>query len=402
MVNFLQKWFWRTVILALFIVSLIYVLLQANGFQFDTYTNQFRRTGIIDVAYSNPRAVVYLDGQKLNGTLPFVATNVLPGEYNLVVAEEGYWDYQTLVKVSPDLISRIKSVFLAPMYRQSKLIWEENWSEQDFTLLKGGYLFWQNEKMLKWAKLDENQLDFLSVQLSLEKLQSVEVYTGEAVLTDIEGHRGILDLNSAYFQAIQLDDHYTYIGERWLFFQGDVLVLFDRKINRIIWARQPKLGREITALRYFNSLNREFIAIDFVGELDGILYELKTNNLVMIDQGQVNWVAVNQEGQIDYIKDARALWSYSPKETKANLLFRFLLPVEMITADWSAFGSKGVLLFKDADGYWLSDRLLENSRLIFTLDEAEKLLMQPNGYLYYYVRQVDEGKQLLYLWNIED
>lgn len=400
MANSLQKWIWRIVILALFGISLLYLLIQANGFQFDTYTNQFRHTGIIDIVYSNPRASVYLDGQKLNGKLPFVATNVLPGEYKLVIAEEGYWDYQTLVKVAPDLISRVQSVFLIPIYSASKLLWQENFTDGEQSFLENGYFFRQVGTTLSWAKLNGEQISFVSTFLPMSKLDYIEVFTKEALLIDNAGQRALLDLNSMNVQMIALDSRYRYIGERWLYFEDDVLVMFDRKISKIIWAKQPQLARKIVDLRYFNNLGREFIAIDYSG-VEGALYELEMNNLAYIDQGRIRWVEVNQDGQLDYLKDDRSLWTVSNDLKYSKLVFRFAEQLQMLSSNWNVYGAEGVLFFKDEDGYWLSDRSFENSGLTFANKDVDQLVLQRNNILYYTVINDVDKQQTLYKWNPE-
>ena len=400
MLNSLQKWFWRITILVLFAVSLGYVLLQANGFQFDTYTNQFRRTGIINVEYSDPEAMVFLDGHKLDGTLPFVATNVLPGEYTLVVAREGYWDYQTEVSVSADLITRVNSVFLAPMYPQSKVVWEGQVEEGQKLIMAGGYLFRQEGQTLKWAKINDRKLDFLSLDIPLTGLREIQVFEREALLTDGEGHRGLLDLGNPYFKPIGLDSSYRYIGERWLYFEDDVLALFDRQMEQVIWARQPQLGIDISDIRYFRSLGREFVAVDFSGAGEGMFYELKASGLQLVVRGEVVWAQVSQEGRIDYLTKTGALWSFSVGSKNPELVARFSEKVEMVTSDWGIYGAMGVLLFKDAAGYWLCDRGMENAQLIFPAERADELILYGENRLYFLGSEPSGKKQTLEVWNL--
>jgi hypothetical protein len=77
MASNLQLFIFRATLLFLFSVSLFFVLFLANGYKYDFISNQIRRTGIIDVAFDDKKAQVFLDGKKLEGNLPFVASNVL-------------------------------------------------------------------------------------------------------------------------------------------------------------------------------------------------------------------------------------------------------------------------------------------------------------------------------------
>lgn len=399
MSDYLQKWFWRTFLLLLFAASLLYLLLLVNGIRFDFYTNEIRRTGIIDIFYDNSEALVYLDGKLLEGRLPFVATNVLPGKYQVTVSREGYWDYLLDVAVYPDLITRIGSVFLVPRQLEglSRAFWAvggaggaalsgENGQPVRRVFWDGGYFFWIDGKMLSWGRLDSAGAQLQSMEMPFLEIESVEVVEdGMAVLTGTgsTGKRGILDLADGAWREIGYGPEFQYLGNRWLYLRDDVIVLFDRDIRQILWAKQPQPGRNLASAKMFNEKGKIFLSLRFADNGPGAFYLVEAGgNFTLLAEGEVDWVQPLATGEIDYLLKERELWTFLPGTRKSMLRSRFGAPVEMINSDLELDGSRGIVLFRDQTGLWMADRTLDNVRMLFAASEAHYLYLQEDGTLF--------------------
>ncbi len=413
MKNSWQTWFWRGSLLLIFVMALMVSLYWANGFQYDFISNQIRRTGIIDISYSDTRARVYLDGQKMEGNLPFVINNVLPGRYQLAVGREGYWDYSIDIDVAADLISRAGSVFLYPrdVLAQTKELqaWTMENGQEGRIILEGGY-FWRSEDTrLLFAKL---RSDFDGADLREAKgvagrdIKSISVFGKLAHLEMADGQRYIVDLLTGESKKVNVPANYVFAGDKWYFYQANFLAALDQQLENVIWSKQPIEGQHIIALRSFTAGKRNFVALDFSpGRRDGVFYELQNNQLLPLDTGHIDSVALAANGQLHYTKDGREIWSYDFKTGKPVFLRRFENQVSLISADLLIHHSGDLLILKMKDRYLLADVNFENVQDMFNgLGVVQLQVVSPKTL--YFVRYLTEQAELestakLYSWDLE-
>lgn len=384
----LQKWLWRMALLLLFTLSLFYVLIQLNGLRFDFYTNEIRRTGIVSLSYTDSEAEIYLDDRRLEGGVPFSATGVLPGRYQLTVVKPGHLEYKLPVEVFSDRITRVLSVFLVPLDPSLKFkgLWAIGMPQEEF-FWEGGYVFWVEGRILRWVRLAAASADQPhEVLLPFEDLVSIEVVSGnEAVLMSRDtGRRAILALNGSSIVPIAYSTNYQYVGNRWLYLKDDLLALFNREMNQLVWAKQPRPGSDIAAVKMSVVHGRVFLMVQFAEAGQNALYEVRSGGeFLLLSERDVDWVGVDTRGNVDYLVAGRELWKYLPVEDKSLLVRRFSEKVKLFHSDWRWRGSEGLLLFADDDGLWLADSGFDNVVKLLHTENVPYVHLAPDGTLFW-------------------
>lgn len=403
-----KTWLFRAVLLVLFAISLLLILFMANGYQYDFLSHQIRKTGIIDISYSDPQAKVYLEGHLLEGKLPFVASNVLPGVYNLVIGREGYYDYSLKVRVDEDLISRVGSVFLYPVdvLISSRLIFD--WAENsNHPILVDGYIFRQNQDELSWAKLrgDLEDQEFLKANVLNDKIENIKVFGKEALLEFQDGRREILDMFNGEIEKVNLSDQYVFAGDRWFYFQDNLLTAFDRKLSRVIWVKTLDKNVKITAVEFTQLDNRDFLSLTLNdGGESGMLYELKGDSLQMLLAAQVSNLQSDVQGNLFYLKNDTEIWTWLSKAKNPQLLARFQAPIKLLSVDLNFYKTFGLILFQNNGKYFLADQNFGNVRELFPELSVEQLDIVDHNKIFYinnYQKNQQPMEQRLLVLDLE-
>lgn len=406
-----KKWFWRIIVGVLFIVSLVYVLFWANGFQYDFLGNQFRKTGIVAVEYNNPDSSIILDGEKLDETLPFIIGNLLPGKHSLAVTREGFWEYQLEVNVVADLITRIGSVFLIPLdlLGGSEQIFNDSGDAFNEVWLKDGYMFIHNPQMtvdnFSYAKLRDDNISFLHTNSNLDSIVDVVVFGKDVLLVGVSGERELLDLNEAVVTPVPLSENYIFAGDKWLFYQDDYISAFNRKFTKLLWVKIVKQGVRISNVNYFSSEGREFIAVEFLSEDIGEFYVYSGGQLFFIDRGEIQSVAIDDHNDVYYLKNEFELWKYNLIDKQQGLVMRFTDAFKIIATDYRAFRSMGVLIFSRKNQFWITDTNLENIRVLLEDRNVTDMCLVDGKKLYFWIDKKDDAEtyseQGLYVYDFE-
>ncbi len=390
-----KTWLFRVILLVLFAVSLLFILFLANGYQYDFFSNQIRKTGIIDIDYSDPQAKVYLEGVKLEGHLPFVASNVLPGIYNLVIGREEYYDYSLKVKVEENLISKVDSVFLYPLDILANSRFIADWPKQDFkNMMADGYIFRQTGNHLNWAKLRENLTDkqFLEATALNEPLASIQILGKEALLNYADGRRQILDMFSGVTEKAALPEQYVFGGDKWFYYKDNLLTAFDRELTRVLWVKKIAGDVKILDLHYWQVENREFLGLDLNGPENGALYELKGDSLQRLLNKRIDDLQINDQNELIYTIDDSEIWKW-PKQAKSPLLLaRFQGPVEILAVDLDFYKTNRVLIFKTKQKYFIADEGFDNVREMFPHLNVDQVAIIDHGKVFY-VDQYQQNEQ---------
>ncbi len=408
-----KTWFLRLLLVVLFMLVLTYVLFLANGYQYDFWGNQIRRTGIVEITYNDPQARVYLDGQQLEGTLPFSASNVLPGKYHLVVGREEYWDYSLDIVVEEDLISRITTVFLLPMdlLSRSKLLADLSAVKSNQAFLSAGHVWRQSEDGSLWFAglspvIEAESFKKVNVPAVTAKVKDVDFIGKEYLLSYEDGQRYLLDPLTGKTDKIYLSENYLPAAGKWIYFKDNVLSAMSRDFDRVLWARQPQIQERITAVRYYFLEGREFLAVDYAGrEYQGQLFELKADRLWPIDQGNIDSVTLDDRGDPVYVKEGREIWQYDSLEKQTVQLARFMNSVEIISAVPNIYRSEGLFLFRMKDNYLLSDRYFKNVRTLFNFPGILSADLSDGKKLYFIKNSSDQAlpnRMELFMYNLEN
>lgn len=388
----------RATLLILFAASLLYILFLANGLQYDFFSNQIRKTGIIDITYADPQAKVYLDGVKLPGRLPFVASNVLPGEYNLVIGREGYWDYALKVSVYEDLISKVNTVFLYPIdvLGQSMFVLDFFDGDKNKLFLRDGYIFYHQKNGLSWSRLnpDISLGAFLKTSVLAIPIKNIDIVDREAVIEYIDGQKQLVDIFSGQVQRLNILDKYTFAGKQWLYHDGNLLAAFDRKLSRVLWAKYLEEDLVINSVSHFSLKGRDFISISLAGNKDsGRLYEIKGDQLELIINDEIANLTLDDKGNLYYTLHGTELWKWQPKAAKPSLMVRLQSKIEDIFSLANFHQTNGVLIVKTAGQFMIVDEKFDNVQEMFSDLEVSQITTLPGGQVYF-LNHFDNGQQL--------
>lgn len=92
--------FWALATLAFIGLSLSATLVAA-GYKFDTVTFTLQRTGLLYLS-GQPRAVtITVNGNTLGGGLPLKLSSLLPGDYDVEIAKDGYQTWAKSYRLGP-------------------------------------------------------------------------------------------------------------------------------------------------------------------------------------------------------------------------------------------------------------------------------------------------------------
>jgi NADH:ubiquinone oxidoreductase subunit 3 (subunit A) len=424
MIKAWKTWTFRGTLMILFTASLVFILFLANGYQYDFFSNRLRKTGIIDVTYADPEARVFLDGQRLEGRLPFVASNVLPGVYNLVVGREGYLDYAVKVNVYEDLISKINTVFLYPLDVLGNSLFLMDFLEDDKegVFLSGGFVFKHSKNQLSWARLQEDlaKVEFIKTNVLALAVRSVQVIEKEALVVFQDGQKQIVDLVSGEVTVVNLSEKYVFAGDKWFYYDGNLLAAFDRKFSRVLWAKYLEKGLMVDSLQYFASSSRNFLNIGLGaspiiassgGGLDdadranesGRLYELKGNQLELLLREKIDNLQLDSSGHLYFLKNGTEIWKWQSDLKLPRLLGRFQNGVRLVSTAIKLFKTSGVLVIESGQKFFMLDESFENARELFPLLDVSQLEVTDDGRFYFLNKFMLEGskKTRLLMLNLE-
>lgn len=86
----------------------------AYGYRFDVEERVLEKTSIIDVTNEINNASLYLDGEKVAGSIPYQIKGILPGVYDLKLQKEGFLPWERTVKVNEDIVTIVFDALPVP------------------------------------------------------------------------------------------------------------------------------------------------------------------------------------------------------------------------------------------------------------------------------------------------
>lgn len=100
-----------TFVAAFFIISPVVILLSA-GFRFDLRNGLLKETGSLSVDVVPQTASVYLDGIKIDQSIPIRLNNITPHKYTLRLSAPGYYEWEKNIEVNKNQTTYIKGLIL--------------------------------------------------------------------------------------------------------------------------------------------------------------------------------------------------------------------------------------------------------------------------------------------------
>lgn len=109
----------------LFIVITAYTIIYASGYKLNFSNFKLQKTGMLNIDTKPDGAIVLLDGKpaesifkkifqdkQLYSKTPLKLKNLLPGEYEVAIKLDGYWDWQKKLSIKPGITTYIEDVIL--------------------------------------------------------------------------------------------------------------------------------------------------------------------------------------------------------------------------------------------------------------------------------------------------
>lgn len=120
---------------AVFIISLPFILSFALGYKFDTRTFRFKKTGLISIKTQPGSAAVYFNSKLLKEKTPATITELLPGEYGIKLELKEHYPWVSRVKVEGGKVTQLEKIILFPVRPNIKQLNKENvasfWFDKD-------------------------------------------------------------------------------------------------------------------------------------------------------------------------------------------------------------------------------------------------------------------------------
>lgn len=365
-----QKWTVRVGLLSGFVVTLWGILFFANGYQYDFSSNQIRKTGIIEVSYADAQAQVFLDGGKKNVLLPGALAGILPGDYDLVIGREGYLDYALRVKVKEDLITRIPTAFLYPLdvLAKAKALSEVATVMDGQAWLEDGYMLWRKGNQLYWRVLSSEMKveDTMEAEVFDAAVKGIQILNNEVLLWYGDGRRQIVNMETGLVEEVLLGANYVWAGDKWVYFEGNLLAVFDRKLTKVYEATYLETGVQLARVSYWRQRNggAEVIGVEAAGlPVGGRVYVWSGGRLKsLLNERVTDWRSAL--GRDAYFMRDNELWRWDEMNEKMPELIGRFGEGLTVRAVLEVAESKGILLLSAKDKFYLADQGFDNVREI--------------------------------------
>ncbi len=100
------------IFLALFLISVPFILLYATGYRYNSKKNKFEKTGGLVVNTIIKNASLFVNGRAYGTGQEFRIQDLLPGEYEIKIRKSGYFDWQKKLSVESQITTFAKDVRL--------------------------------------------------------------------------------------------------------------------------------------------------------------------------------------------------------------------------------------------------------------------------------------------------
>lgn len=97
----------------IFIIATPPIILYARGYSFDWQTKKLVQTGGFYLKSSPSDAIILIDG-KNKKTTPRLIPRLVPKNYNVAVAKDGFFSWQKNLEIKPQLVTEARNIILFP------------------------------------------------------------------------------------------------------------------------------------------------------------------------------------------------------------------------------------------------------------------------------------------------
>ena len=363
-----KAWILRIALLTSFAALLVLVLFSANGYQYDFNSRQIRRTGIIDIGFSDKQAEVYLDGKKLDGHLPFVASNILPGDYDLKVIRPNYWSWEGQVRVEENIIKKIDNIFLYPVDDSGQLIWQDvSLVEDKQYFLSGDYVLVLDKDFLYFQKLltlnkDLEYKKWSKLVIGAQKVSKLEVIGDRIVLQYEDGKRELRKLDAGIIQGKLLGNNLEFAKDHWVYHQKNMVSFFDLEFQKVTSLFNLPEWHDIAEVKEVSANGNEYLLVRDKSWEDFAAYLVLGDHLKPLAEG-VNQLLISKDGAINLMADTNQQVWYLVDGHK-TLLRRLSADLELLDLGLGQFKTQNLLLFRVGKSYFLADWQLRQIRQI--------------------------------------
>lgn len=384
----------RIALLTSFAALLVLVLFLANGYQYDFNSWQIRRTGIIDIGFSDKQAEVYLDGKKLEGHLPFVASNILPGDYDLKVIRPNFWSWEDQVRVEENVIKKIDNIFLYPVDDSGQQIWQDHSPVADKQyFLKNGYIFILDKDFLYFQKFltlknDQDYQKWPKLVIGDQKITDLKVIGDRIVLTYQNGKRELRKLDAGIVQGKLLGKNLEFAKDHWVYHDQKMISFFDLDFQKVTHLFNLPEWQDIAEVKEVSANGNEYLLVRDKSWSDYTAYAFMNGQLKQI-ASDISQLIVSKDGLITLLADDNEQVWYLLNNQKL-LLRRLSADFELIDLGLTQFKTKNLLLFKVGKTYFLADWQFKQIRQILDGKQIWALMVQDNFIYTLYTNATDK------------
>lgn len=100
------------VLIIVFSFLAAFILLYNLGWRYNLKEREIIKTGILTIKSSPKNALIYINNKDIRKVTPTIIGNLIPGDYELQLKKQGYFDWQKPVTIYPSLATIYDNVFL--------------------------------------------------------------------------------------------------------------------------------------------------------------------------------------------------------------------------------------------------------------------------------------------------
>ena len=378
------------------------MLFLANGYQYDFNSRQIRRTGIIDIGFADKQAEVFLDGKKLDGHLPFVASNILPGDYDLKVIRPNYWSWDGQVRVEENVIKKIDNVFLYPNDDSGELVWQDTLPIADKRyFLSNGYLLVLDKDFLYFQKVSilKDEVDYKKwpkLVIGAQKIVKLEVIGDRIVLAYEDGKRELRKLDAGIVQGKLLGSNLEFTRDHWIYHEKNLVSFFDLEFQRVISLFNLPEWQDIAEVKQVSANGNEYLLVRDKDWPDFKAYLIVGNQLKIVAD-DINQILISKDGAVTLVADGNEqVWYLKDKKI---LLRRLSADFELLDLGLTQFKTQNLLLFRVGKNYFIADWQLQQIRQILEGEQILGMVVQDN--FIYSLYSNESGQVKLTRLNLE-
>ncbi|BFT94923.1 MAG: hypothetical protein MNSN_07870 [Minisyncoccus archaeiphilus] len=203
-----------------FVIVTIFVLLSAQGYNFDLNKRKIIETGGIYVKTAQPGAAVFIDGKYADITNSFtrdlLVQKLLPGSHNIKISREGYFIWEKDLSVDEKMVTKAQNIILFPQDISFNPLMSD--IEEVFEIGNNVFLIQSTDGRLVWF---DSAKDFRKDVLSAKEFKAIKGIKKiefspdkqKALISAKDGKYYLLslDVNSGNLQLIEgLDKNISY------------------------------------------------------------------------------------------------------------------------------------------------------------------------------------------------